>query len=519
MLRDLARSLSLANLCFITAWMKLLDPVYNIPSINEYLSIIANVLLLALLFWTSVTLARRIRRPFALRIARVVFALALLVPLNAVMRKLFPGRMPEIDLALTAVAIVLLGLSALLTRWDYIGVRTASAAALVLFPFLFFTMGRAVWSLTKFADKVPAAPVNSRNASATRALWLVFDEMDYQIAFAKRPATLRLPEFDRFRSNAIFATNAYPPADHTLLSVPALLTGRRVLSAKLVNPSKLVITFPDSEDGVSWDSQPNLFSKVREAGLNAAAIGWYLPYCRMIGENLTTCSWEDHQGLSVGRSSLNQIVDLISTIPMGAIVALQIGLLDNAKTQLSQERQHHLKAFLQTLDSAKKAVVDLNLNLTLVHWPVPHPPGIYDRRADSYKIDGESSYLDNFPLADRALRELRNAMEDAGVWDETAVLVTSDHWWRNDLWRSSHSWTSEDENSLPVEANHRVPFILKLQGQNKGLEYNGEFNTILTRDLLLSLLKAEVSSPENVVNWLDQHRSLEGNPYPITGSK
>lgn len=518
MLRDLARALSLANLCFIAVWATLIDPLYNIPGFNQYLSIIINVLLLALLFWTAITVARRLRKPLALRIARLVFPLILLIPLNGVMRMLFPYRWLAIDLTLTALAIAMISLSDV-RPWDYAMLRSAATVTLVLFPFFLITMGQLVWSLTKFTDRVPAAPVGLQKTSAARVLWLLFDEMDYQIAFSRRPAMLQLPELDRFRSQAIFASNAYPPADYTMASMPALVTGRRVSKAKLVNPSKLMIAFADSEERVSWGSQPNVFSEARGAGLNTAAIGWYIPYCRMIGENLTSCSSQDFEGLSLLKTSLNQIEGLINTIPLGSILAPQIGVIRDERARLRQERQNHLKAFFGVWDGAKKAAVDPSLNLILAHWPVPHGPGIYNRGTDDFELDSDSSYIDNFPLVDRVLRELRRAMEDAGTWDETTVLVTADHWWRYDIWRYTNSWTSEDQKMLPVEVNHRVPFILKLRGQNKGVTYDAEFNTVLTHDLILALLRGELTSAESVVNWLDRRRSLQGSPYRISGSE
>src|SRR5438034_4901686 len=160
MLRDLARALSLANLCFIAVWARLIDPLYNIPGFNQYLSIIINVLLLALLFWTAITLARRFRKPLALRIARLVFPLILLIPLNGVMRLLFPERWLAIDLTLTALAIAMISLSDV-RPWDYAMIRGAATLTLVLFPFFLITMGQIAWSLTKFTDRVLAAPVSS----------------------------------------------------------------------------------------------------------------------------------------------------------------------------------------------------------------------------------------------------------------------------------------------------------------------------------------------------------------------
>jgi hypothetical protein len=90
-------------------------------------------------------------------------------------------------------------------------------------------------------------------------------------------------------------------------------------------------------------------------------------------------------------------------------------------------------------------------------------------------------------------------MESAGNWDSTTVLLSSDHPYR-------------EAKSLDGKSDLRVPFLLKLAGQSEGLSYSAEFNTILTHDLLLAILKGELSTAE-VVPWLDQHRSMfDPNP-------
>jgi len=102
-------------------------------------------------------------------------------------------------------------------------------------------------------------------------------------------------------------------------------------------------------------------------------------------------------------------------------------------------------------------------------------------------MDGDSSYLDNLVLTDHTLGELRRAMETAGTWENTTVLITSDHWWR-----------------IRGKADHRVPFMLKLAGQKKPVVHEPAFNTVLTHDLLLALMEGELSDPDSVTGWLNR---------------
>jgi arylsulfatase A-like enzyme len=159
--------------------------------------------------------------------------------------------------------------------------------------------------------------------------------------------------------------------------------------------------------------------------------------------------------------------------------------------------------------------VDPGLGLVLVHLPVPHPIGIYDRARHDFKTAGESSYLDNLELADRALGELRLAMESAGLWDSSTVVVSGDHWWRAEVWSRLDSVTNEEAEVMPATPDHRVPFLVKLAGQKEPLAFTPEMNTILTHDLLLAVLRGEVRTPQEAAAWLDQHRTVGDVPHNI----
>ena len=157
--------------------------------------------------------------------------------------------------------------------------------------------------------------------------------------------------------------------------------------------------------------------------------------------------------------------------------------------------------------------------MVVIHLPIPHPIGIYDRSAQAFSLHARSGYLDNLALADRTLGELRRAMEQVGLWDNTTVLVTSDHWLRLErVWRDHRLWkppvTVGGSDGLPRgDKDHRVPFILKLASQRTALGYEPPFNSVLSRDLSLAILRGEVSGPEGVAEWLDRHRTIGESPY------
>jgi len=292
-LRDLAIAFSLSNLCFISTWNELLNS--PIRRFNTGLAIIISVLMLAAVFWIAITLARRSTTSMALRLARFFFPLVVLFPIKEFIRILFPRqKLIVIELIFLVLAVLLVSLFEV-RPWHRIILRVATNGVLVLFPFLVIGMYQAFWMLIPVAEKPLAPPLAAKSTSGKRVLWLLFDEMDQRLAFTDRPATLQLPELDRLRAQAVYATNAYPPSDATIVSMPALITGKMLSNSELVSQSKLMITPADSEAQVNWNSESNVFSKAHEAGYNTALIGWYIPYCNLIGESLSECHWVDHE--------------------------------------------------------------------------------------------------------------------------------------------------------------------------------------------------------------------------------
>ena len=93
----------------------------------------------------------------------------------------------------------------------------------------------------------------------------------------------------------------------------------------------------------------------------------------------------------------------------------------------------------------------------------------------------------------------REAMTNAGLWDKTTVLVSSDH---------------PNRMSLEVDGKEdpRVPFLLKLAGQTSSVTYNPVLQTIVTKPLLEAILDRKITTPEDVITWLTTVGQIPGLP-------
>ncbi|MCX6626172.1 MAG: sulfatase-like hydrolase/transferase, partial [Candidatus Solibacter sp.] len=105
-----------------------------------------------------------------------------------------------------------------------------------------------------------------------------------------------------------------------------------------------------------------------------------------------------------------------------------------------------------------------------------------------------AGYIDSLALLDGTVGEMRRTMENAGAWDSTTVLFTSDHGYR-------------EAEALDGKSDPRIPYLLKLAGQKEAVAYTAQFNAVLTADLLLGVLRGEINDAASAKAWLDRNRA------------
>ena len=529
MRNDFLIALSLANLIFTTLWEKVFleyswgTYFLDFPNVNSLKAVMFDVLLLTLMLFGAMRLLRKSTSPVVQIAGRAGFLIVLVIALNS-LGSSFPElsvhrlqeRLVKVDHFVAGLILgTFLSCAALCARRYVISV--AATILVILSPFALIQFGKATWFWQKYRGTVtfagerqlaPALPAKGKGKP--RIVWVVFDELDYRLTFAERPASIRLPELDRLRAQSISASQAFSPAGWTLHAMPSLITGMVAVAEWPDRRDELLLSFDNKKERIGWSTLPNIFSEARKAGFNAGLAGWSHPYCRIIGD-LTACSSQlrhwGADGLS-GRLSVPEVMLRLASEQLPKTIPFLDRLVDNKNQQIRAEKQRHLQLHLGVMTAAKKLAVDPSLGLVFIHYPVPHPPGIYDRRKDKFSIERSSNYLDNLQLTDRTLGELRHTMEQARLWDDTVVVVTADHPWRSELFRGSLHWTAEEEAVIAnMQApDHRIPYLLKLAGQKQARTYNKSFNTVVTHDLLLAVLRGELASTDSVVEWLDQHR-------------
>ena len=492
----------MANLCFLPVWDTLLSGSFFVPSCStrDCAAVVLNVLLLAALLTAARRLAVRYRWASYLDACLrgfVTLAIAAMAVLTCfrVSAAALTLRLANLLGGTVAVyfGVAMLALAALVLVASHRRLAAGLQTVLLIFaPLVPITFFQAAWLGLRSGNGARADVLGfggPNTSSAGRVLWLLFDEWDQRTTFVQRPAALKLPEIDRLVAQAIYCTDAYPPGNETLSSIPSLLSGRQVSQYAVARPHQLLITFAHDFQPADWRTLPSIFDKARQAGVPAAVVGWYIPYCELFGRSLASCSWQPWPTLPIRRRSETAGI-----------------MLDQVRSLSPWSRPFfHLAKYQLLLADAKEAAASPRLRLIFVHWPVPHFPAIYDRARKEFTTFPvripQDWYLENLALVDRTLGDLRTTMQSAGTWENTTILVTSDHSLR-----------------VPGKQDHRVPFILKMAGQQVPLVYSRSFNTIITHELLLALLQGQLAGVDDVSAWIDHHRSVVGPPNSARSS-
>lgn len=500
-LRDFVASLSLANLLFLKVWLWILPykggAAYFLEYSprNSYLAAMTNVVLYGIALFFAVRLSRRREALFSWLVPLLFIAIILLAA-NGVSG--FYGLAkpnlhhllgPKAATAVRSLVLVAgLILFCLLIRYRRRAAASFAVVPLLFSPFLFITFGESLFALrhtepsASFYPHAVSPAASLHNSCKTGVVWIIFDETDYRLCFKERPAWLSLPEFDRFAQSALSSTEAYSPSDNTKTSLPSLLTGIPLRTALPATAKKLDLVRADNGASLDFTAQDTVFKEVHKRGGSTALFGWYHPYTRVLGD------------IDLGRDfpqyNYHVSADFLAVLLFQTreVFESRLSPFDKSFNVSNQT------LLLQRLHAgALDALGHNDTTLTFLHYPVPHAPNIYDRRTGTFinNRNVREGYFDNVALADRCLGELWRTMEQRGMWDSSLVIISSDHHWRMNTYDGK------------IDRQH-VPFMVKMPFQHRPLTYNGRFNTVVTKDLVLAVLDGKVKTPEEVAAWLDR---------------
>src|SRR6185437_2123955 len=468
------------------------------PEPLRYVSLSISTILMAVVAFMAIRTAR-MHGVFAVA-GRIVLGVLALISLNVV-REALAGYYPEefggnllrtfsadqLYIGLFLLGIV--GLVGLIYLKKYLisllRVALVTISALAIFNlggalFTAYGSNQAVQPPIRHAAFLPASP-----DAPPRVVWVVFDELDYRLAFIDREKDLALPNFDELRQKSVFASHAFPPSGATTTSMLTYISGENIVAVRPDNATDILVRSTEHPQVHPLTGLPTLFSEARKAGVNGALVGWYLPYSKFLGQDTVDCWWFDKLpgDAFVGRS----LATMLIRQPRGLV---ETSLLSPfGQSLLTQRRIQNVNGFM---GKAHELLRDPRIGLLLLHIPVPHTPYFYDRHTGRNTLANSTiaGYWDALALADKMLGNIEKELEAANNGN-VALIVTSDHYYRTAM-------------RLNGRMDRRVPFLCRMPGQKQALVFDKAFNTRLIHDFVLAIEHGGVRTDSDAVKWLNE---------------
>lgn len=334
-------------------------------------------------------------------------------------------------------------------------------------------------------------PVAHQPEPHRRIVWLLFDEMSYDQAFAHRWPGLEMPNFDRLRAESTAFSDIQPDGNYTEKVIPSLFLGRSISDARSTLGGELQFRSGAGRGWTNFDESATIFADARRREWTTGISGDYNPYCRLLRQQLDWCSMRlivfgDH--LSRDKSTWQNF-----TAPLRAGWA-------RAAHESYEPAGSEAQYFAGIVANARSLIADDDIDFVFVHLYLPHPPGQYDRRSGMVRRGG--SYIDNLALADRTLGELTASLAGTPSAGMTTLVVSSDHSWRVPLWRHETGWTREDEEaSGHGRFEPRPVLIVHLPEQTAAQEITQPVPLLSMHDMLESMIAGEIDTPGQLQNW------------------
>jgi hypothetical protein len=508
--RIVAVAASLACLFFLTSFRNLLYPTggrfyeYEVPRV-EFVAVlisvvIATVVIAALLFLIDAVREPRVR--IELQLAFLALGVVCFSSLNAQTEMwLFPGTENALNFELPLLVLLIVLLFSLRPSFSVERIfGNFQKVVLVLLPFGIFLCVQAAFSAVTL-DRSLLAPheIESQPGKPAphRVVWIVFDELEAGTLRA-RPADVELPAIDGLMRESFVAENAYPPNQWTKESIHSLLTGRIVTNAESVSARNLRYTFADASEQRAMSETENIFSDVASAGGRSGAVGWFIPYPRAFSSQLSYGQWRPlHIAPCRSLGECTELIwgEAVASLPVanpfGSRPAGHSRELDPRRALSDQvERVEFLN------EKTRELAIRRDIAVSFFHLPVTHAPFITEHPEPTVK-----GYLQSLKLADALVAQVREDLEREGLWGNTTLIISGDHWWRFKKETDFAFLTPAERQS--VLADRRVPFIVKLPGTESGLRYERRLNTVLTRYLVNQLIAGRLRTPGEVAAWFD----------------
>jgi hypothetical protein len=333
-------------------------------------------------------------------------------------------------------------------------------------------------------------------ASGNRIIWLMFDELSYDQTFDHPQPGISLPTFDRLRDQSFNFSNIKPAGYYTEQIIPSLFLGQQIEIVRRTSEGQLFYKTKNNQQSRELDARDTVFDTARAEGWTTGLVGWLIPYCRFMGSELDSCFWDRNDDSLFEPFGASEDKSMLANS-----AAIPVWVWANVKGDMHEYNAEHLANFQEIMRHAEGLIDDRRLRFLYIHLPIPHPPGIYDRRKNQLRAGG--SYLDNLVLADQAAATLLSEIDATPEASRTTLIVTSDHSFRTSLWKNKEGgWTDEDQTATGGHFDERPVLLVHFPAQNAGTTFPAEFDEMLEHDIVDGMLRGKMKTAGDFTGFL-----------------
>lgn len=460
--------------------------------------ILAVLLLSALLFAGGLLLSRwRVTRE------RRVHELAIVVAIVAAILSQFPALGK--DTTLTRAALVWAGVAVVVGllwwKWRDRLARGARALCLImvpLVPILFLQiLSWKSWDIrTEGTGPMPQA---ANGTGRPLVVFVIFDEWSwFRLAPAGMPAE-DFPNARRLASQSVLVTEARSAGPATRYAIPRLLFERH----GEVVPGNGEARWQDTAGTVPSAEVPSIFDRLHRLGYRSSVTGFYINYRGLLGADGPDQAWS--RSYTYKRSTRPEEVGLMLlqnlqhwTDPLSQALWTPLSTAvysDSWVTLFRSMRERALASLASEPDNT----------FLLLHLPLPHAPFVFNadgsfrgRYQGMRMSEDTAGYHRHLQYADHVLGEILQTLDSTGRFDQSLVVVTSDH-----------SWRKEPDSALTrlPDAGLRVPLLVKWPGQKTAMVSGEPFCALGLWPVIEAAIDGPAPPPMSDSLWLSISRA------------
>lgn len=474
--------LELAALCGMAVIQPVLDVLGRSPdffifhgaSTAEMLTLVAIVTILPIAALWAIGLPARLAGQRA-RLVTHTLLLGVLAALLAVQvgKEITPLRgIPLVCAAVLAAAVLVVAYLRYTVPRQILRVAAIGPVVFVTL-FVFVSASSAVIAPTQKSTTVTAAAADRERPSI---VVLIFDELPLMSLLNERGEidAERVPNFARLAAGSTWYRNATAVSGTTTYAVPAMLTGRYPKERPEAPhfsrfPDNLFTLLGGEYHIQAWENVTLLCPPQHCRGLPDAPRGGLSTMLRESATLLTQVAspWESLDDVTASFQEPT-LADAIAKGDRDPDVGPEFRM-----NRLAENQPARFTEFINALDRGDGPT------LRFLHLLMPHSPWLYLPSGVRYEgvptalpYDGQwwarlayQRHIQQVGYTDRLLGEALRALEEAGLYDESLIVVTSDH---GDSFSEGVSGRALDDAQRAAAELAWVPLFIKAPGQREG---------------------------------------------------